>query len=62
MSELRCPVCDQPFAAAKSPAKPFCSERCRRIDLSRWLDERYGLAYERLDHESELSEDGLLES
>ena len=20
---------------------PFCSERCRTIDLGRWLDERY---------------------
>jgi len=21
---------------------PFCSERCRQIDLGRWLDEQYG--------------------
>jgi endogenous inhibitor of DNA gyrase (YacG/DUF329 family) len=26
---------------------PFCTERCRRIDLQRWLDERYGLPWER---------------
>lgn len=25
---------------------PFCSERCRLIDLGRWLDERYGLEVE----------------
>ena len=25
---------------------PFCSDRCRAIDLGRWLDERYGLAGE----------------
>jgi len=25
---------------------PFCSERCRLIDLGRWLDEKYGLPYE----------------
>ena len=25
---------------------PFCSRRCKRIDLQRWLDERYGLLYE----------------
>ena len=22
---------------------PFCSNRCRQIDLRRWLDERYSL-------------------
>ena len=22
---------------------PFCSLRCRQIDLARWLDERYSL-------------------
>ncbi len=22
---------------------PFCSERCRMIDLGRWLDEKYSL-------------------
>jgi endogenous inhibitor of DNA gyrase (YacG/DUF329 family) len=25
---------------------PFCSERCRRVDLGRWLEERYGLRCE----------------
>jgi endogenous inhibitor of DNA gyrase (YacG/DUF329 family) len=43
----RCPVCDQPFDPQKSPAKPFCSQRCKQIDLGRWLGERYGVPYER---------------
>jgi hypothetical protein len=39
---MLCPVCDRQFEAASSTAAmPFCSERCRTIDLSRWLDERY---------------------
>jgi uncharacterized protein len=25
---------------------PFCSERCRRVDLGRWLNEDYGLPFE----------------
>lgn len=25
---------------------PFCSERCRQIDLGRWLGEEYGLPLE----------------
>jgi endogenous inhibitor of DNA gyrase (YacG/DUF329 family) len=30
---------------------PFCSDRCRQIDLGRWLDERHGLPVE-LEDES----------
>lgn len=25
---------------------PFCSERCQKIDLGRWLNEGYGLPIE----------------
>jgi uncharacterized protein len=40
---LRCPICKREFDPATSTAIPFCSERCRTIDLGRWLDESYGL-------------------
>jgi endogenous inhibitor of DNA gyrase (YacG/DUF329 family) len=30
-----------PGQAAEWPDYPFCSPRCRKIDLGRWLDERY---------------------
>jgi uncharacterized protein len=40
---MHCPTCGKEFDAARSPAKPFCSERCRTIDLGRWLDESYSL-------------------
>jgi uncharacterized protein len=40
---MRCPVCKREFDQAKSNALPFCSERCRTIDLGRWLGESYGL-------------------
>lgn len=33
---------------------PFCSDRCRRIDLGRWLDEGYSLP---IEPERELEED-----
>jgi uncharacterized protein len=26
---------------ARNPAFPFCSDRCRRIDLGRWFGEEY---------------------
>jgi len=28
---------------------PFCSDRCRLIDLGRWLDEKQGLPIERAE-------------
>ncbi len=36
----RCPICE---AATDATAKtfPFCSERCRLIDLGNWLGENY---------------------
>jgi endogenous inhibitor of DNA gyrase (YacG/DUF329 family) len=40
---MRCPVCNREFEKAESPAVPFCSERCRTIDLGRWLGEVYSL-------------------
>jgi endogenous inhibitor of DNA gyrase (YacG/DUF329 family) len=40
---VRCPLCKREFDKAASPALPFCSERCRTIDLGRWLGETYTL-------------------
>lgn len=40
---MRCPICGKQFEQGQSPAPPFCSERCRTIDLRRWLDEEYTL-------------------
>jgi len=40
---MRCPVCHREFDPATSNARPFCSDRCRTIDLGRWLGESYGL-------------------
>ena len=47
MSRVRCPICNQLFESEQAQSLPFCSERCRLIDLSRWLDEKYALPIER---------------
>jgi endogenous inhibitor of DNA gyrase (YacG/DUF329 family) len=44
---MRCAICDQEFDPAHSPAMPFCSERCKQIDLGRWIDEKYSMPIER---------------
>lgn len=49
MARVRCPVCGKSFEPDQTQAMPFCSLRCRQIDLGRWLDEKYGLPYESED-------------
>jgi uncharacterized protein len=43
MIKVRCPICNEEMAgpAAEWPDYPFCSPRCRTIDLGRWLGGRY---------------------
>jgi uncharacterized protein len=50
---FHCPTCQRDFPPEQSPALPFCSERCRLIDLGRWLDEGYGMPIEREDSAEE---------
>ncbi|MEX0372085.1 MULTISPECIES: DNA gyrase inhibitor YacG [Spiribacter] len=39
---VSCPQCGRPVAwTAESTYRPFCSRRCRMIDLGDWLDERH---------------------
>ena len=47
-SAMQCPICQREFDPAQPlAAKPFCSERCRLIDLGRWLGEEYSMPAER---------------
>lgn len=40
---IRCPICERSFDPHLSVAPPFCSDRCRQIDLGRWLKEGYAV-------------------
>jgi endogenous inhibitor of DNA gyrase (YacG/DUF329 family) len=37
----RCPICREPVTWDGNPDRPFCSERCRLLDLAAWATERY---------------------
>jgi endogenous inhibitor of DNA gyrase (YacG/DUF329 family) len=37
---LRCPTCRK-IVLARAPEFPFCSERCRTIDLGKWASGGY---------------------
>lgn len=42
---MRCPICKNTVQEKSDPNQrsyfPFCSERCKLIDLGRWLDGKY---------------------
>jgi endogenous inhibitor of DNA gyrase (YacG/DUF329 family) len=43
-----CPICGKPATEA---SRPFCSERCRDVDLNRWLSNSYAIPASKDDDE-----------
>jgi len=41
--KLRCPICKKAVMST-GPEFPFCSERCRAIDLGKWASGDYKIA------------------
>jgi endogenous inhibitor of DNA gyrase (YacG/DUF329 family) len=39
--DWHCPICKKRTDSATHPEFPFCSERCRLIDLGNWAAEKY---------------------
>lgn len=38
---MKCPSCGKDVDSKENPQRPFCSERCKLIDLGRWVNEEY---------------------
>ena len=39
--KLVCPICKNKTTWEENPWRPFCSERCKLIDLGKWVSEEY---------------------
>jgi endogenous inhibitor of DNA gyrase (YacG/DUF329 family) len=50
---VKCPRCGKGAEMSENPFRPFCSERCRLIDLGNWISGNYRIAEE----ESEVTEE-----
>ena len=37
----KCPICETPQSPQEHSHRPFCSARCRMIDLGNWLGGSY---------------------
>jgi endogenous inhibitor of DNA gyrase (YacG/DUF329 family) len=43
IASLRCPICRK-IVLRRDPEFPFCSERCRTIDLGKWASGGYAIS------------------
>ena len=45
---VKCPICDKDVEFLEReklpPNFPFCSQRCKLVDLGKWLDEEYSIS------------------
>ena len=51
MPVMECPTCGRRVeyrSKAEVPFRPFCSRRCKLIDLHKWLNEEYRVSEEPL--------------
>lgn len=48
---MRCPICGATASPSskENPNRPFCSARCKAVDMGRWLDGSYRIAGEPVD-------------
>ena len=54
---IQCPICGRENEFFAEPVGPFCTARCKQIDLGKWLGEEYripgALSLEALEDEEE---------
>jgi endogenous inhibitor of DNA gyrase (YacG/DUF329 family) len=56
--KLLCPICKKPVKAA-DPDFPFCSERCRTLDLGRWASGGYVISSPAKDTTDRIADPGM---
>ena len=61
MKPLRtaCPTCKREIEwSAASPWRPFCSERCKMVDLGAWLAEKHAIPGDPVEDSDNSAADG----
>ncbi|HXH75760.1 MAG TPA: DNA gyrase inhibitor YacG [Bacteriovoracaceae bacterium] len=58
--QVTCPTCKKKFNYYTSEFRPFCTERCRLIDLGQWLDESYTVPVQKLTEDEALTLEHLI--
>ena len=60
--KIICPICKRATTWEENPCRPFCSERCKLIDLGKWVSEEYKIAGEKVGEEQNAGSDKHKES
>lgn len=47
---MKCPICKRTVSLG-DPFMPFCSERCKMVDLGNWASEKYVISTPLSPHE-----------
>ncbi len=51
---IKCPECGKATEySSANEYRPFCSERCKLIDLGEWIEGKYSLGSEEHNHTSD---------
>jgi len=56
--KLRCPICKK-VVVSTTPDFPFCSDRCREIDLGKWASGAYVISSTVQDEEEVIRDSNL---
>jgi endogenous inhibitor of DNA gyrase (YacG/DUF329 family) len=54
---VRCPTCGALVDWSSEANRPFCSRRCRLVDLEAWANERFRIPGEQLPADDERRDD-----
>ena len=55
-ARVKCPTCHRDLDWETAPFRPFCSERCRLIDLGAWFSEQRAIPGDAPPEESPVTE------
>jgi endogenous inhibitor of DNA gyrase (YacG/DUF329 family) len=55
--KVKCPICKKESEWEGNPFRPFCSERCKTIDLGAWATGEYRISGEKKSEEEDESEE-----
>ena len=59
---VQCPTCQKKLVySSQNHSRPFCSERCKLIDLGEWAAEKHAISGTELLSEELLSDEALNE-
>ena len=51
--KIACPTCKKATTWEENPWRPFCSERCKLLDLGKWASEEYKIEGKKEEEEDE---------